>query len=851
MPASTAIGFTVLESFYQGHDLATLDWSKNKIVSSSLRFDNLRYSSWMLPEAHSPLLTWIVDALIRWRGWLLILALLATVAAWPISRRLSFEQSIEALYADGNSHLGDFQASRGTFGGDEFLIVAYSESELFHSGSSNLTTSASERIADFAEQLSQVPGVSSKSTQHLAQALKFPYGRDHIRQMVSGMLLGNDDHTTAIVLRLLSEKDSPVSRGETIAKVRRLADAHKPPAMVVGEPAQIHDMFRYVEEDGRKLFLVSLALLALVLLLLLEAIQWQLLPRLAFIAILNFVNWLPLLGFAIMLALLWLRWVVLTLLVVLVSITWTEALLVLSGLRLSMVSSMLNSLITIIGVATSMHVLLFFREQHRTRTPEEALGHSILQLAKPVWWSIATTAFGFGVLVSSHINPVASFGLMMAIGTLVVFVAITVLLPGCLLFGRLPDEPPPSAMDRYIGGILARITLWVEHHPTRVTAASLIVVTLAGLGFLRLRVETDFSKNFRANSPIVRSLNFVESRLGGAGSWEVNFPAPRELDAEFLGRVQAFAARLRREFSAVDGESHAGRLSKVYAITDGLDLIPERLPTLKFPFLKSASLKERLELLGKFQPEFVSSLYNPDKHRMRLMLRAYERQPSESKLQLIADVERLAQEAFGKTGNAGEAFKPGEAPPKATGLFVLLAFLIDSLMDDQWTSFFLSAVGITGMMWFAFRNLPFGLMSLIPNVFPNILVIGAMGWLGLPINIATAMIACVSMGLTVDSSIIYIHGYLRARASGLRVYQALHETHRHVGRALVYTNLALMAGFSVLALSHFIPLIYFGLLVSLAMFGGLIGNLVFLPLLIGWWDGRRERRQNQEESGSN
>ncbi|MFM9962680.1 MAG: efflux RND transporter permease subunit [Planctomycetaceae bacterium] len=809
-------------------------------LSSSLRFGNLRYSPRMLPEAHSPLLTWIVDALIRWRGRLLILALLATVAAWPMSRRLSFEQSIEALYATGNPHLEDFQASRSTFGGDEFLIVAYSETALFHPGSSNLTTSASERIENFAEQLSLVPGVSTSSTQHLAQALKFPFGRDHIRQMVSGMLLGSDDHTTAIVLRLLSEKDSPVSRGETIAKVRKLADAHKPPAMVVGEPAQIHDMFRYVEEDGRKLFLVSLALLALVLLLLLEAIQWQLLPRLALIALLNFVNWLPLLGFAMMLAMVWLRWVVLTVLVVLVSITWTEALLVLSGLRLSMVSSMLNSLITIIGVATSMHVLLFFREQHRTRSPEEALGHSILQLAKPVWWSIATTAFGFGVLVTSHINPVASFGLMMAIGTLVVFVAITVLLPGCLLFGRLPEEPPPSAADRYIGGILARITLWVEHHPRRVTTASVIVVALAGLGFLRLRVETDFSKNFRANSPIVRSLDFVESRLGGAGSWEVNFPAPRELDAEFLGRVKTLAERLRREFGSSGDMDHAGRLSKVYALTDGLDLIPERFPTLSFPFLRNATLTERLDALGKFQPEFVSSLYNPAKHRMRLMLRAYERQPSESKLQLIADVERLAQETF---GNAAESPKPGETPPKSTGLFVLLAFLIDSLMADQWTSFLLSAVGITGMMWCAFRSLPFGLMSLVPNVFPNILVIGAMGWLGLPINIATAMIACVSMGLTVDSSIIYIDGYLRARASGLRVYPALHETHRHVGRALVYTNLALMAGFSVLALSHFIPLIYFGLLVSLAMFGGLIGNLVFLPLLIGWWDGRREQRQ--------
>lgn len=797
----------------------------------------------MLLDANSPLLTRIVDALLRWRGTLLLLSLVATALAWPMSRRLAFEQSIESLYATDNPHLRDFLTSRSTFGGDEFLIVAYADPKLFQPDSDALTDLASEQITSFAEQLSQVPGVRKESTQHLAQALKFPYGREQIRKMVSGILLGDDNQTTAIVLRLLQEKDSPVTRGETIAEVRKLAEAHDPPAMVAGEPAQIHDMFRYVEEDGRKLFLVSLAVLAFVLLLLLEVIQWQLARRLALIALLNWVSWLPLLGIAIMLALVWLRWVMLTMLVVLVSIVWTEALLVLSGLRLSMVSSMLNSLITIIGVATSMHVLLFFREQHRTQSPEDALGQTILRLAKPVWWSIATTVFGFAVLVSSHINPVASFGLMMAVGTSVVLVAITVLLPGCLLFGRLPAEPPPSATDRHVANFLARITTWVEHHPRRVAIASLLVAGLAGLGFLRLRVETDFSKNFRANSPIVRALEFVESRLGGAGTWEVNFPTPENIDTEFLDRVRTLADRLRREFGAAPGEDHAGRLSKVVALTDGLDLIPERLPTLKFPFVKTATFDERLELLNTFQVEFVSSLYNPEQRRMRLVLRSYERQPSESKLKLIAEVERLTHETFQDQVFFFKLTKADEivaCPPKSTGLFVLLTFLIESLMDDQWTSFFLSSVGITSMMWFAFRSLPIGLISLVPNLFPNILVIGAMGWLGLPINIATAMIACVSMGLTVDSSIIYIDGYLNARASGLRVHEALHETHRHVGRALVYTNAALMAGFSVLALSHFIPLVYFGLLVSLAMLGGLIGNLVFLPLLIGWWDGRKE-----------
>jgi hypothetical protein len=96
------------------------------------------------------------------------------------------------------------------------------------------------------------------------------------------------------------------------------------------------------------------------------------------------------------------------------------------------------------------------------------------------------------------------------------------------------------------------------------------------------------------------------------------------------------------------------------------------------------------------------------------------------------------------------------------------------------------------------------------------------------------MIASVSMGLTVDSSIHYFAGYQRARGQGLDLFAALRETHQGVGRALAYANLALILGFLVLSLSHFIPLVYFGILVSVAMFGGLIGNLVLLPLLMRW-----------------
>jgi predicted RND superfamily exporter protein len=109
---------------------------------------------------------------------------------------------------------------------------------------------------------------------------------------------------------------------------------------------------------------------------------------------------------------------------------------------------------------------------------------------------------------------------------------------------------------------------------------------------------------------------------------------------------------------------------------------------------------------------------------------------------------------------------------------------------------------------------------------------GMMGWLGLKINMGAAMIAAVSLGLSVDSSLHYLLSYQTARKAGLSSVAALGEVQQTVGRALVFATLALIIGFSSLCFSEFVPTIYFGALVSLAMLGGLLGNLVLLPLLL-------------------
>ena len=138
------------------------------------------------------------------------------------------------------------------------------------------------------------------------------------------------------------------------------------------------------------------------------------------------------------------------------------------------------------------------------------------------------------------------------------------------------------------------------------------------------------------------------------------------------------------------------------------------------------------------------------------------------------------------------------------------------------------------MMILAFRSISLGLIALIPNMLPVVVVMGGMGWVGTKVNMGGVMIAAVSMGLSIDSTIHYITSFQRELATGKSVVEALQQSHQTVGLSVVLATLALIVGFSILCTSQFVPIAYFGVLVGLSMLGGLLGNLFVLPILLRW-----------------
>jgi predicted RND superfamily exporter protein len=514
-----------------------------------------------------------------------------------------------------------------------------------------------------------------------------------------------------------------------------------------------------------------------------------------------------------------LRWVLASLLIVIGSVTFTRALLVLAGTQLSMVSSMLNSLVTIIAISTTTHIIVHYRELRTQNglTPEQALLSTLQSLWSPVFWTVLTIAVGFAALLVSEIVPVRSFAIMMTLGTLLVPLLILLVMPAAFASGKSIPIPGRIALEDQLDRLLDRMAHVIDRHPVITTVSCLLLTALTAPGLLMMQVETDFSRNFRESSPILQALRFVEAELGPAGTWDVSFDVPTPVTNDFLEQTHDLTQRLRKlktEGISVD----------VVSLTDALN-VPPRI----------GAATKRLDLIRKRQADLVESFYNTQQARMRIVLRSPEQQPTAEKLEQIRRVREVVAEHFqdvARQNTEADASAQTPNPNAATsGLFIVMARIIESLLADQVRSFLWASLGTVLCTTLAFQSLRIGLISLVPNVFPIAIVTGTLGLLHVPVNIGTAMIASVSMGFT--CSVHYIAVFQKALPSH-GISGALSKAQGEVGKAVVLAHIALVAGFLVLTWSEFIPLVYFGALLSLSMVGGLISDLVMLPLLLRW-----------------
>ncbi|MFM7136642.1 MAG: efflux RND transporter permease subunit, partial [Planctomycetota bacterium] len=448
------------------------------------------------------------------------------------------------------------------------------------------------------------------------------------------------------------------------------------------------------------------------------------------------------------------------------------------------------------------HVIVEFRRQRELgRDAHAALRETLALLCWPICGAIATDVIGFSSLIASQVGPVHDFGVMTSIGSGLVLVAACMVVPFLALAGRFDADPRRAWGESTLELALDRLVARIIRHPGPILIGTGVAVALSMAGLAWLEVETDFTRNFRADSPTVASYEMVESRLGGAGVWDVLVPLTGPVDGATLGRLRRFEDRLRTEVT-LPGDAGAPQpaLTKVMSIADVIQAIsPVPLEQLETSPLGSWAVAPVVATLRQQLPELAGTLLGRDpadgSEWVRVMLRARERQPAAAKRDVIAAVRKIATEEFPPGSSASAAGTGGGAD--VTGFFVLLAQLVDRMLADQWLTFAIAAVGIFALLAVAFQSPLLGAVALLPNGLPIFVVLGLLGWAGLRINMGTAMIAAVSLGLSVDSSIHYIARFRRHLADG-GTATALETAHRTAGRAMIFSTLALAVGFLAL-----------------------------------------------------
>ena len=593
----------------------------------------------------------------------------------------------------------------------------------------------------------------------------------------------------------------------TIAEIRDLLDNYRGEAQIYlgGAPMIADDLVTFVRGDLSSFSFGVLAFIILALGLIFRKLRWVALP-LACCAIAG-VTMVGILGL----------------------MDW----------RVTVVSSNFISLLLIITISLTVHLTVRYRELRATRRSsnhDKLMRHAILSMFKPCLYTGLTTAVAFGSLIVSGISPIISFGWMMVIGVFAAIIVVFGVFPAVL--SLLPQDQTKLSSDLRLGVTtgLARLTARLNN---QVLAIYAVITLLSIVGLAQLKVENSFIDYFREKTEIFQGMTLFDEKLGGTLSFDVIVDLPDEPED-----VDGFDDGFGDSFD--DGFGDGGDDDAYYFTAPKMDLVeeihryldddPQTGKVLSFgavvQLARQLNGNEPIDgvlwavLYSRIPETLKDTVLKPfisiEENQLRFNVRVIESDPDLKRNELLQRVERGIEEKFG--------FSDDQV--NVTGVLVLYNNVLQSLYESQILTLGVVMFVIMLMFLLLFRSLAIAMICIIPNAIAAAFVLGIMGWLGIPLDIMTITIAAISVGIGVDNTIHYMHRFRREYPRFGNYRQTMFYCHNSIGRAMYFTSMTIVAGFSILALSNFIPTIVFGLLTSLAMLVALIGSLTLLPQLL-------------------
>ena len=489
---------------------------------------------------------------------------------------------------------------------------------------------------------------------------------------------------------------------------------------------------------------------------------------------------------------------------------------VISGQPYTPITAMIPTLMAAYTTATLLHLYAAIqRGRIALLSRPQRIARALSETFKPGLFNVLTTGAGLLSLLLVDIPPVQTFGLSGAIGTLMVFLVVFILVPPILLKWDVPRWPRRSSGLSLARHIAASVAVFSLRNSKAVFAGTLLLMLATIPLVMQVKVESNLVEFFAPDHSISRSTERVESKLSGVTTMEVVLTASGRdglKDPATLAQIKALQTWLEqqpeidRSFSLVEVIEEMNRAFSGEALGDNA------LPT-------NRKLIEQLLLIydGKDLYEMVNREFQLGRIAMNLNVhganeigKVIERIEAHLKEQPIQGI-------HAEMAGFGRLFSDQE----------------DRIVEGQIKSFSAAFLQILLLMALMFRSIRGGLICLIPNLAPLFFIFVIMGATGIALDVATVLIASVILGITVDDTIHLYHGYLHRIQKGVSPVFAIIRSVESSGRAVIAISIVLIAQFSLLALSDFRPTAHFGMLCAVGLLAGQIFELLLMPALLG------------------
>lgn len=732
------------------------------------------------------------------RSILLFLVTLAILAA-PLLQNLQYDISAQSLMVKSDPAWDTYQQLLQDFGSDSVTLIVISDEDLLQQEKLEQVKQLNQQLKalDFVKgssSLFNVPNIKDVDgyIESKPFLLEIPQGRDQAQQLLSEALanplvaqnlISQDGKTLSINLFI---DDSDLKPGEDSEIAQAIEQVLAPFRIELDTVYQMSsssirdEISRQIQLDMQTILPAGLGVLILVLGLSMGRLNCSIVPFSS--AVLSIVLMLSFMAYM--------------------------------QIPLNVLTSIIPAMLIIIGSTEDVHLMAEYHVGVRQGlSRSEAVARIPVNQSLAIMLAFVTTFVGFLSITLNDLQILREFGWLVSFGLLINFVITILFVPAYLsLFGgtSISLQGRRNAFQK-IAGVISSISMRFK----KTTLMALLLIAgyfLWGAQFLQVNNNT--LAYFSEDSSVMQRMRHIHEQLSGMQTFSI------VLDSSIEGTFQKvrYLEELERLQRFIDERAV---FDKTLSFADFIKLTHQVMEGTSQPQLPLED--EVVQVYMEFvQFDAVSSYVTQDFSKTRLLVRHNIGESSVLKKEFKAIEDFIANDLR------------SSLKVTLTGESVLNNRAADAMAIGQMQSLLLMVVVILLLVSLLFIDLRAGLIALIPNVFPVIVLFGVMGYFQIPLDSGTTMVAVIALGICVDDTIHFLSRYHFFTRGTDNTQQALRQTVEHEATPITTTSIALALGFLTLTLSSFKPVVYFGALSALVMIMAMFANFVLTPILLSF-----------------